>query len=55
MYEVFYDDEPIDFLNKLPYNLRKRIFDKIISTKSNPFHFFDKLEGRKDYKLRVGD
>lgn len=55
MYDVVYDNEPINFLNKLPYNLKKRIFDKIISTKLNPFHFFDKLEGRKDYKLRVGD
>ena len=55
MYEVIYDDEPIDFLNKLPFDLRKRIFEKVKLTKINPFHFFDRLEGRKDYKLRVGD
>ena len=28
---------------------------KIVSAKENPFHFFERLEGRKDYKLRVGD
>lgn len=55
MYEVIFDDISIDFLNKLPKDLKKRIFDKIISTKENPFHFFERLEGRKDCKLRIGD
>lgn len=55
MYEVIFDDRSIDFLNKLPKELKKRIFNKIISSKENPFHFFERLEGRKDYKLRVGD
>lgn len=55
MYEVIFDEEAIDFLNKLPKLLRERIFNKIISTKENPFHFFERLKGRKDYKLRVGD
>ena len=35
--------------------MKKRIYNKIISTKENPFHYFERLEGRKDYKLRVGD
>jgi mRNA interferase RelE/StbE len=55
MYEVIFDEEAIDFLNKLPQDLCKRIFNKIISTKENPAHFFERLKGRKDYKLRVGD
>lgn len=55
MREVNFDNEAIDFLEKLPKELRKRIFNKIISTKENPFHFFERLGGRKDYKLRVGD
>jgi mRNA-degrading endonuclease RelE of RelBE toxin-antitoxin system len=38
MYEVIYDDEPINFLNKLHPNLKERI-----------------LEGRKDFKLRIGN
>lgn len=55
MYGVVFDEETIDLLNKLPKDLKKRIFNKIISTKENPFHFFEKLTGRKDYKLRVGN
>ena len=54
-YEVLFDEEPIDFLNKLPKELKKRIFSKIISTKEEPFHYFERLEGRKEYKLRIGD
>lgn len=55
MYEVIFDEEAIDFLNKLPKELKKRIFNKIISIKEYPFHYFERLEGRKDYKLRIGD
>lgn len=55
MYDLIFDEKAIDFLNKLDKPDKKRIFDKIISTKSNPLHFFERLKGRKDYKLRVGD
>jgi mRNA-degrading endonuclease RelE of RelBE toxin-antitoxin system len=54
MYEVIFDEEAIEFLNKLPKELKRRIFDKIISTKENPFHYFERLAGRDDYKLRIG-
>jgi mRNA interferase RelE/StbE len=55
MYKVVFDEEAINFLNKLPEKIRKRIFSKIISSKDNPLHFFEGLKGRKDFKLRVGD
>ena len=54
MYKVIFDEKAIDFLNKLPKSQRKRIFNKIISTKENPFLFFERLKGRKYYKLRIG-
>ena len=54
-YEVIYDPLASDFLEKLPKKLRRRIFMKVNSTKNNPFHFFERLTGRCDYKLRVGD
>jgi len=54
MYKVIFDEKSIDFLNKLPKSRRKRIFNKIISTKENPFFFFERLKGRNDYKLRIG-
>ena len=55
MYKVIFDEEAIGFLNKLSKKDKKRIFDKVISTKATPHHYFERLTGRKDYKLRVGD
>ena len=55
MYEVIFDEEAIDFLNTLPKEIKERIFKKIISSKENPLHFFERLTSRKEYKLRVGD
>lgn len=55
MHEIIFDRKAIEFLNKLPKEIRKRIYNKIISTKDNPFHFYEKLKGRNEYKLRIGD
>ena len=55
MYEVIFDSEVFDALNKLQKIEKERIFKKIIDSKENPFHFFERLSGRKDYKLRVGE
>jgi mRNA interferase RelE/StbE len=55
MYEVVFDGPAIASLSKLPNQLKERIFSKILSAKADPFHFFERLEGRADYKLRVGD
>lgn len=55
MYELIFDEEVINELNKFSKELRERIFSKIINTKENPFHFFERLSERKEYKLRVGD
>jgi len=54
-YELIIDEEAIKFLENLQFNLKKQIFNKILSTKENPHHFFERLAGRTDYKLRVGD
>ena len=55
IYEVVFDENAIEFLEKLPKDIRKRIYSKIISSKEYPFHYFEKLEGRPEWKLRVGD
>lgn len=55
MYEVIIDEEAIEFLNKLPKEIKERIFNKILSTKENPLHFFERLAERAEYKLRIGD
>ena len=55
MYTVIYDEEALQNLEKLEKKIRKRIFEKITSTKENPFHYFERLTGRSEYKLRSGD
>jgi len=45
MYSVIYDDVALQDLGKLEKKIRKRIFEKIHSTKENPFHYFEKLTG----------
>lgn len=55
MYKVNFDEKAVEYLEKLPKDIRKRIYNKVISTKNNPFHFFEKLEGRPEFKLRVGN
>lgn len=52
---IIFDKEAAHFLERLPEGARERIYRKIMSAESNPFHFFERLKGRKDYKLRVGD
>jgi mRNA interferase RelE/StbE len=55
IFEIIYDEEAVKFLEKIEKNIRKRIYNKIISTKENPFHYFERLTGRSEWKLRVGD
>ncbi len=42
-------------LAKLPIDVSQRIFRKLQETKKNPEHYWIRLEGRADYKLRIGD
>jgi mRNA interferase RelE/StbE len=43
-------------LEKTEKNIRKRIYNKIISTKEDPFRFFfERLTGKNEFKLRIGD
>ncbi|MAE42713.1 addiction module toxin RelE [Candidatus Woesearchaeota archaeon] len=55
MYEIIFDPKAIEFLEKSEKDLAKRIWNKILSTKENPHRFFERLAGRTDYKLRIGD
>jgi mRNA interferase RelE/StbE len=55
MFELIFDENAIEFLQKSPQIIKERIYSKIIQTKENPLHFFIKLNGRKEFKLRVGD
>ena len=55
MYEVIFDPEAVEFFEKSGKDLSKRVWNKIMSAKENPHHFFERLTGRTDYKLRIGD
>ncbi len=54
-YSLIFDRKALEFLAGLPRGLRQRILEKAAAAKENPRHFFERLEGRQDYKLRVGD
>ncbi|HLC96650.1 MAG TPA: type II toxin-antitoxin system RelE/ParE family toxin [Candidatus Nanoarchaeia archaeon] len=54
-FQITFDSEAVEFLESIPKDIKERIFNKIISTKNNPFRFFERLEGRTDFKLRIGD
>jgi len=43
------------FMSKLDQKEAQRISDKLESTLSNPNHFFRRLAGEDDCKLRIGD
>ena len=55
VHTILLDDKVWEFLSKLPKELQKRIYYKLESTSNNPFHFFERLTKRTDYKLRIGD
>ena len=55
MYKIEFDKKAIEYLNKHDEKIKERIFNKIISTKENPFYNFERLTSRKDYKLRIGN
>ena len=54
-YQLIFGPDSAKFIEKLSKDLREKIFKKIYSTIDNPFHFFEQLERRTDFKLRVGD
>jgi mRNA interferase RelE/StbE len=54
-YALLFDKPAIKAMKKLPKEIRKRIFEKLQKAKENPFHYFERLKGRLDYKLKVGD
>ena len=54
-YEVKFDPAASDFLSKLDAEPRRRLYEKIMDASLNPRHFFERLSGRRDYKLRIGD
>lgn len=55
MFKLIYSEEALYQLKKLDNDTAKRIIEKIGETRENPAHFFKRLAGREEYKLRAGD
>ena len=55
MYEIQFDKQALNFLNKLDSSTKKRIWNKLQECKIEPFRYLKHLEQIKGYKLRVGD
>lgn len=54
-YNLEFDEEAIKALEKLPSIIILRIKEKLLFAKQNPFHYFSRLSGCPEYKLRVGN
>ena len=45
----------MESLERLEPQIKARITKKMFQSKESPHHFFKRLEGRGDYRMRVGD
>ncbi len=54
-FRLVFTEEALYQLKKLDNKTAKRILDKLQSSAKNPTHFFGRLSGREEYKLRIGD
>ncbi len=55
MFLLIFDKKAARFLASLQKPLAIRIYKKLETAKADPFRYFERLAGRTDYKLRVGD
>lgn len=55
MYELQFDKNALDELNKLDKTIKCRIWAKLRLCKAEPFRFLKHLEEIDGFKLRVGD
>lgn len=54
-YAVIIAPKAKEQMAQLPKEIQQRIYEKLVLAQENPFHYFIRLKGRTDYKLRVGD
>lgn len=55
MYKLIFDKKALHQLNKLPSEIKERIWNKLQKSKESPHRFFEKLVETKGCKLRIGD
>lgn len=54
-FEVILSEKAANELRKLAGDVKERIKERLRLAQENPFHYFERLKGRSDYKLRIGD
>jgi len=54
-YTLKFDPDAAKDLAKLPAEISRRIFKKIQDSKTDPLHYWLRLDGRTDHRLRIGD
>ncbi len=54
-FRIILSEEMLLELEKLDNKAAKRILDRLEHASENPMHFFQRLVGREDYRLRIGD
>jgi len=54
-FRIAYSEEAVSQLRKLDNKTAKRILDKLDNSLADPARFFQRLNGREECKLRIGD
>lgn len=54
-YILTYSQEFLHEIKKLDSSVIERILKKLEEIKSDPLQFFERLSGKDEYKLRIGD
>ncbi|MEK6951240.1 MAG: type II toxin-antitoxin system RelE/ParE family toxin [Nanoarchaeota archaeon] len=54
-FSVIFSPTAAEELRKLPLEIQERVKKKLHDAQEYPFHYFERLTGRCDYKCRVGD
>ncbi len=55
MFSIIFSKKSVKEFKNLSLELQQRIKTKLRETNENPFHYFERLKFRNDYRLRVGD
>ncbi len=55
VFKIRLSEEALSELRGLDNQNAKRIIEKLEKAAGDPHHFFERLVGREEYKLRVGD
>lgn len=54
-FALVYADAVLSQLARLDNAAAKRILDKLDAAREKPLRFFERLAGREEYKMRIGD